>query len=360
VIPIKVVIMAGGKGTRLRPLTFLRPKPLIPLVNKPILDHILTRLDDLKFDDIILTLNYMSEKIKNHFKKSEFTNQNINYSVEKTPLGTAGSVKNVEKYLNDTFLVLSGDVISNIDFRNVLRFHKNKGALATVVLTKVEDPDHYGIANLNSEDEITNYLEKPSKEDIFSNLANTGTYILEPELFEYFKDFKDEIDFSNDVFPKLIEENLGIYGYVFDGYWNDVGRPENYLKATKDYLNQKIIFNHKLNKLNKLCAGENVKIAKNVKILGPVFIGSNSTIDEGCKLTNGTVIGENVNIEKNCRIQNSVVMRYCHIKENSNLNGAIIDTNSLIDKNVTIQKGVIIGHHSKVQENSIVKTSSKP
>ena len=179
-------MMAGGKGTRLRPLTLIRPKPMIPLVNKPIMEYTVDRLKKFGFNDIIMTLNYMSTNIKNYFKDGSKFGVDIRYSVEKWPLGTGGSVKKAEKYIDDTFMVVSGDVLTDVDFKDVLKFHKEKGALATMVLTEVEDPSHFGIAVMDKENKITEYLEKPSPEEAFSNVANTGIYIFEPEIFDFF------------------------------------------------------------------------------------------------------------------------------------------------------------------------------
>ena len=356
--------MAGGQGTRLRPLTSVRPKPMIPLVNKPILEHTLDRLKNFHLKKVLLTLNYKSNIIKRHFKDGSQMDMDINYSVEKSPLGTAGSVKKAEKYLNDTFMVLSGDVISDMNFQKVQEFHKKKKALATLVLTRVADPSHFGIAVLNDSQEIVNFLEKPDENQVFSNIANTGVYILEPEIFNYFDHVDGEIDFSNDVFPRLIEEKAGIYGYIFDGYWNDIGRPETYLKATYDLLNQKII--HKIyhnhlkrgvGKLGNIWMGKNVKMSPRIRIEGPVVIGSNCTIEEGCTLSKGTVIGEGVHIGKGTTIQSSVIMAKSTVEKNSFLNGCIIDTQCLINNNTIIEDGVVTGSGVEIGENSVVKSS---
>jgi mannose-1-phosphate guanylyltransferase len=357
--------MAGGKGTRLRPLTFTRPKPMLPLVNKPIVEHVMEQLKQFHMKDLILTLNYLSNDIKKYFKDGSDKDLNIKYTVEKKPLGTAGSVKKAEKYLDDTFLVLSGDVVSNVDFNKVLKFHKDKGALATLVLTKVPDPTHFGIAVLNENQEITEFLEKPSKNEVFSNIANTGTYILEPEIFDFFNESKKEQDFSKDIFPKLIENKAGIYGYTFDGYWNDIGRPETYLKATYDVLNKK--FKQKIypknlengiGKLGNIWTGNNITIGPKVRIEGPVVIGSDSTIEEGCRLTKGTVIGKGVHIGKGTTIQSSVLLDNSIIKDNSFLKGCIIDTECYIDQNSIIENGVVTGSKVEIGENSVLKSFS--
>ena len=357
--------MAGGKGTRLQPLTFIRPKPMIPLVNKPIVEHVMERLKHFHLNDLILTLNYLSNDIMSYFKDGSDKDLNIKYSVEKSPLGTAGSVKNAERYLNETFLVLSGDVVSDINFNKVLNFHKRKGALATLVLTEVPDPTHFGIAVLNDNHEITEYLEKPSSHEVFSNIANTGTYILEPEIFEYFDGFEDEVDFSKDIFPQLIENKAEIYGYVFDGYWNDIGRPETYLKATYDVLDQELkqkIYPKNLKedvgKLGKIWMGNNINIGPRVRIEGPVVLGSNCTIEEGCTLSKGTVIGEGVHIGKGTNIQSSIILDNSTVNSNSFLKRCIIDTDCYIDKNTTIEDGVVTGSNVEIGKNSIVRSSS--
>ncbi len=356
--------MAGGQGTRLRPLTSIRPKPMIPLINRPILEHTLERLKKFHLKDVLLTLNYKSNVIKSYFKDGADLNMDLDYTVEKSPLGTAGSVKKAEKYLNDTFMVLSGDVVSDMDFHKVLEFHKKKKALATMVLTKVVDPSHFGIAVLNEKQEIVDFLEKPSSDEVFSNIANTGVYILEPEIFNYFEGLKGEVDFSNDIFPQLVEQKAGIYGYVFDGYWNDIGRPDTYLKATYDLLNQKIInkiYNKRLRrgvgKLGNIQMGHNVSLDSRVRIEGPVVIGSDCTIEEGCTLSKGTVIGEGVHIGRNTTIQSSVILGQSIIEGNSFLSGCIIDTNCRIDKNTIIEDGVVTGSGVEIGENTVVKSS---
>lgn len=337
---------------------------MIPLVNKPILEHTLDRLKNFNLKNVLLTLNYKSNLIKQHFKDGSQIDMDINYSVEKSPLGTAGSVKKAERYLNETFMVLSGDVISDMNFQKVQDFHKKKKALATLVLTRVADPSHFGIAVLNDNQEIVNFLEKPGQDQVFSNIANTGVYILEPEIFNYFDHVDGEIDFSNDVFPRLIEEKAGIYGYVFDGYWNDIGRPETYLKATYDLLNQKIINkiyrNHlkkSVGKLGNIWTGKNLEMSPRIRIEGPVVIGSNCIIEEGCTISKGTVIGEGVHIGKDTTIQSSVIMAKSNIERNSFLNGCIIDTECLINKNTIIEDGVVTGSGVEIGENSVVKSS---
>ncbi|MGZ7135381.1 MAG: DUF4954 family protein [Methanobacterium sp.] len=358
--------MAGGKGTRLRPLTLIRPKPMIPLVNKPIIQYTVDRLKRFGLKDIIMTLNYMSTNIKNYFKDGTSFGVDIKYSVEKWPLGTGGSVKKAQKYIDDTFMVVSGDVLTDVDFKDVLKFHKEKGALVTMVLTEIEDPTHFGIAVMDNDNKITEYLEKPAPEDVFSNVANTGIYILEPEIFEFFqeKEEKSELDFSKDIFPEIIKKDAGIYGYVFNGYWNDVGRPETFLEATYDILDQKIKldFNkskieESIGKIGNIWVGKNVFIDKKARIEGPVVIGDNCTIQEGSKISKGSVIGNNVSIGKNVNIDGAVILSDSIVEDNSFLTGCVVDTKCIIDKNTVLESGVVAGSLVEIGKNSVIRSS---
>ena len=356
-------MMAGGKGTRLRPLTLVRPKPMIPLVNRPIAQYTLNRLKGFGFKDIIMTLNYMSTYIKNHFKDGSDFDMNIRYSVEKWPLGTGGSVKKVEKYIDDTFMVVSGDVLTDVDFRDVIKFHKEKNAIATMVLTEVEDPTHFGIAVMDQNNKITEYLEKPSPDQIFSNVANTGIYVFEPEIFEFFEGKEGEVDFSKDIFPEIIKQNAGIFGYVFNGYWNDIGRPETYLEATYDILEQKMEQNletkieESIGKIGNIWVGENVSIDKKARIEGPVVIGDNCTIEKGSKISKGSVIGDNVTIGKDVNIDAAVILSNSIVEDNAFLTECIIDTKCLIEKNSIIESGVVTGSLVEIGKNSVVRSS---
>ena len=365
-IMIKTVLMAGGKGTRLRPLTYIRPKPMIQLVNKPIMQYMMERLRSSGFSNLIITLSYMSSHIKHYFKDGAEMNLNIKYSVEPWPLGTGGGVKKVKKFIDDTFFVVSGDVITDVNFKDLLKFHKDKGALATMVLTPVDDPSHFGIAELNDTQRIVNYLEKPAPDQVFSNIANTGTYVFQPEIFDYLDRKKGEVDFSKHIFPQIIKEEAGLYGYIFDGYWNDVGRPETYIKATYDLLDQEIKqrlmgrkLKGKLGRLGNIWAGKNLKLGKKVRIEGPVVIGDNCVFEDGCKISQGSVIGNNVLIKKNANIQGAVIFSDTVIGENSFIDGCIIDSRCKIHENTVVEKNVVVGSLTELGAGCIIKSSRK-
>jgi glucose-1-phosphate thymidylyltransferase long form len=360
---IKAIIMAGGKGTRIRPLTLIRPKPMIPVANRPLMDYVIEKVKNAGYKDIILTLNYLQSQIKRDVQK-KYRGLNITYSVENHPMGTAGGVKKAGRHVNDTFFVLSGDVLVNVDLNKLLKFHREKKAIATMVLTPVDDPTHFGIAVMDDNNKIINFLEKPSPGEVFSNVANTGTYIFEPEILDYIDTGKGEVDFSHDIFPILIEEEAGIYGYKFNGYWNDVGRPETFLQANYDVLNQEIApqppgekIEESVDRLGDIWIGENVHIDEKVRINGPVAIGDNCVIEKGCKIGKNTVIGKNVHIEKNTNIKGSVLFSNSIIHANSHLKDCIVDTHCVIDRGSIIESGAILGNMVRIGFKSVVKSS---
>ncbi|MDP3066147.1 MAG: NDP-sugar synthase [Methanobacteriaceae archaeon] len=357
--------MSGGKGTRLHPLTFVRPKTLIPLVNKPIIQYSIEKLKFHGFNEVTITVGYMWEHIKSFFKKHD-PGLKLNYTIERWPLGTAGGVRKAKKFIDDTFLVLSGDVIIDADFKDVLNFHRKKGAFATLVLTQVQDPSHFGIASLNKDGKIIKYMEKPEPEKVFSNLANTGTYIFEPEIFDYLEAHRGRVDFSKHIFPSLIEEDAAIYGYQFDGYWNDVGRPETYLKATKDILKGRLVgeisgkkVNEEFGRVGNIWLGKDVKIAENVRIEGPVVIGNNCSIGTGTKISRGTVLGDNVSLEENVTVKGAVIFSNTSVKKNVYMENCIIDTRCQINKESLIENGAVVGSAVEVGKNSVIKSNRK-
>ncbi|MCK9152305.1 sugar phosphate nucleotidyltransferase [Methanobacterium alcaliphilum] len=355
--------MAGGKGTRIQPLTLSRPKPLIPVANRPMIEYILKKLKIHGHNDIVVTLNYLRTHIKKLLKKNH-PNFNAKFSIEKKPLGTAGGVALAQKYIDDTFFVLSGDVLIDVDFDEILKFHKKKKALATMILKPVNDPSHFGIAVLSQDNEIIKFLEKPSHSDVFSKIANTGTYIFEPEIMDYIDTSQGAVDFSNDVFPELINAKAGIYGYISEGYWNDVGRPDSFLNANHDVLNKKItprpngkILKESVGKFGDIWVGDNVEIKDKVRIIGPVVIGNDSIIEQNSVIGRNTVIGDNVTIKENTTIEGSVIFSKSIINSNSHLKNCIIDSECILDSGCVIEKGALLGNSVHVGPSSLISSN---
>jgi len=230
---IKAVIVAGGLGTRLYPLTRTTAKCMLPVNGKPLLEHIIKYLAGCGFREIIVTLGKKHEQVSSYFGDGSRYNVSLQYSIERKALGTAGSFKNAEKFLQGTTLVMQGDTLTNFDLEKIVAFHKKRRSVATIALTLVKDPTGYGVAAIDRRGRITRFKEKPTKE-FFSNLVNSGIYVLEQEILNYIPK-NIMFDFSKNLFPKLLKKKLPLYGIKVDGYWFDIGTPESY-KSAKDYL----------------------------------------------------------------------------------------------------------------------------
>lgn len=327
------------------------------------IEYIVEKIINSNSKELVVTLSYLKDQIKNLLKKT-YPDLKIKYSIEKKPLGTAGGVKKASKCIDDTFFVLSGDVLVDVDLNKLFHFHKKNKALATMLLTPVDNPSHYGIAVLDDNYQIIKFLEKPSPQEVFSNIANTGTYVFEPEILDYIDIRKGEIDFSQDIFPTLMEEKAGIYGYVFDGYWNDVGRPKTYLQANYDVLNKKIKpeppgkkLPEGVGRLGDMWIGEDVDIEKKVRIIGPAVIGNGCIIEKNCVIGRNTVIGNNVHLKRNSTIKGSVVFDNSIIKECSYLKDCVVDSCCNIERGSFIERGAILG--SNVHLGPFTRVRSK-
>ena len=232
---MKAVVMAGGAGTRLRPLTINRPKPMVPMVNKPVIAHILELIKRHGITDVVITLQYMAESIQDYFGDGQSHGMNIQYSIEQTPLGTAGSVKQAQPLLDDTFIVISGDAVTDIDLSAVIEYHRSRQALATLTLYRVSNPLEYGVVIIDENGRVQRFQEKPSWGEVISDTVNTGIYVLEPQVLDYFEP-EISYDFSKNLFPMMLEKGDPMFGYVADGYWCDVGNLAEYIRATGDIL----------------------------------------------------------------------------------------------------------------------------
>ena len=236
---MKAVVMAGGEGSRLRPLTLGRPKPMVPLVNRPMLEHILLLLKRHGVTDVIFTVQYMASFIQNQIGNGSDLGMNVTYSVEEHPLGTAGSVRQAAESLDDTFLVISGDALTDFNLDAIVAYHKERQAMATLTLYRVPNPLEYGVVVTAEDGGIRQFQEKPSWSEVVSDTINTGIYVLEPSIFEYYE--RDQVfDFSKDLFPVLLKAEKPSFGYVAEGYWTDVGSIEEYVRATRDVLAGKV------------------------------------------------------------------------------------------------------------------------
>ncbi len=231
--------MAGGEGTRLRPLTSNQPKPMMPMANRPLMEHVVRRLALHGIDDIVVTVAFLASHIRNYFGDGSELGVSMRYATEETPLGTAGSVRNAAAELDDTFMVISGDVLSDIDLDAVIKAHRSSGALATIALRRVENPVDFGIVITNAEGWVERFLEKPTWGQVFSDTINTGIYVLEPQILDLIPEH-ESVDFSEMVFPAALQRGMAIQGLVVDGYWEDVGTIDAYHRAHRDVLDERV------------------------------------------------------------------------------------------------------------------------
>jgi mannose-1-phosphate guanylyltransferase / phosphomannomutase len=350
---MRAVLMAGGSGTRLRPLTCDLPKPMVPILNRPIAEHIVNLLRRNGILEIIATLHYLPDIMRDYFQDGQDFGVQMTYAVEEDqPLGTAGCVKNIAELLNDTFFVISGDAVTDFDLQAALRFHRQKGSKATLVLTRVPNPIEFGVVITDAEDRITRFLEKPSTSEIFSDTVNTGTYILEPEVLDYLPD-NQESDFSKDLFPLLLEKGEPMYGYIAEGYWCDVGHLEAYREAQYDALEGKVQLDWAYPETTTgLWVGQNTFIDPSAVIHPPVLIGSNCRIGARVTIEPGTVIGDNVSISADANLKRPILWSGAIVGEEVQLRACTISRGVRVDRRAQVLEGAVVGPLSNVGEEA--------
>ena len=350
---MRAVLMAGGSGTRLRPLTCDLPKPMVPVLNRPMAEHIVNLLKRHNIREIIATLHYLPDIMRDYFGDGSEFGVQMTYAVEEDqPLGTAGCVKNVEELLDDTFLVISGDSMTDFDLSSAIEFHKKKQSKATLVLARVPNPVEFGVVITDENHHIQRFLEKPSSSEIFSDTVNTGTYILEPEVLKYLP-ANEECDFSKDLFPLLLEKGEPIYGYVSEQYWCDVGHLEAYRESQYEALQGKVQIDFAYEeKSPRIWVGENTTIDPSANIQAPVLIGSNCRIGPRVNIEAGTVIGDNVTIGAEADLKSPIIWNGVVIGEQAHIWACSISRGVRIDRRAHLQEGVTLGALCTVGEEA--------
>jgi mannose-1-phosphate guanylyltransferase/phosphomannomutase len=356
---MKAVIMAGGEGTRLRPLTSNLPKPMMPLANKPMMEHIIDLLRRHGFDEVVVTLAFMPDAIRNHFGDGSEYGVHIQYATEETPLGTAGSVRNAADALDERFLVISGDVLTDIDLSEVVAFHEEKGALATIGLIPVENPLEFGIVITNEDGSVERFLEKPSWGQVFSDTINTGIFVLEPAVFDHIADDR-AVDFSSEVFPALLTAGLPLYGAVADGYWEDVGTLEAYVSAHKDILDQKVEVDVPGFEVSGgVWVAEGAEVHPDAVIEGPAVIGDNARVEAGARLGEYAVLGSNVKVRSGARIHRSIVQDNAYLGEGVRLAGAVVGRACDVRRGARCEDGSVLGDECFIGEDAVIGAGVK-
>jgi NDP-sugar pyrophosphorylase family protein len=347
----KAMILAAGLGTRLRPLTDLISKPMAPIVNRPVMEHIVELLVKHNFKDAVSNLHWFPEAIKDHFGDGSRFGINLSYSFEDVLLGTAGGVKKVEKFFeNNTFLVVSGDALTDMDLSEVMDFHKQKGGIATLVLTEIEDPSQYGVVLVDDNGKITGFQEKPLAGEEKSNLANSGIYVFEPEIFQHIPE-NSFYDFGKNVFPALLEHNH---------YWNDVGGLDEYQKGNFDALEGKVKVSIPGNQIRDgVWVGKNCRIQEEVVIIPPVCIGDSCTIKKGAKLFGPIILGNNTIVDERAVLYRGIKWGSGYVGKDASLIGAIIGYNTKIKDKASVLEKAVIGSKSIIGDGIIIHPSVK-
>lgn len=353
---MKAVIMAGGIGSRLRPLTCDLPKPMVPIMGKPVMQHGIELLRKHGIKDIAATLMYMPGVIKNYFKDGRDFRINLNYYIEETPLGTAGSVKNAAQFLDQPFIILSGDAVTDLDISEAVRFHKEKGGAVTMVLKREASPLSYGVVLIDSDNRICRFVEKPSWSEVTANTVNTGIYIIQPEILDYIPNDR-AMDFGKELFPELLRRGVPMYGYITEDYWCDIGDSSAYFSAHMAFLSGRLKLETPAKDYGNGIFIEEEAMVQDAELLnGPVYIGRHSRIESGSRIGAYSVIGENCHIE-NAELQGSILWDNCVVKPGGVVRHAIVCDNVILRQNARICDRAVIGRGARIGQYATVNAN---
>lgn len=346
---MQAIVLVGGEGTRLRPLTFGTPKPMVPIMNVPFLARTLERLYEVGIRDVILPAGYMPQAITEYFGDGSRLGMKITYVIEDEPLGTAGAIKNVEQYINGPFFVLNGDVLTSLDLKAMIRYHEEKGGLGVLHLIKVEDPSAFGCVVHDETGRISQFVEKPPKGTEPTNEVNAGTYLLDPKVLALIPPGRN-VSIERETFPKLLAEGNALYAYTTGDYWIDLGRPEHYLSAHRDILTglMPLQLEPGVNGPGKTAAvhGENV--------VAPVFIGEGVVIDPSAKVGPNVVLGDGCKIGAGARLIDSVLWDNVTVEDGADIEEAIVASGARIGARSKVSRGSVLGHDVIVEAGSVV------
>ncbi len=356
---MKAVVMAGGEGTRLRPLTINRPKPMVTLVDRPVIHHIIELLKMHGITDIVITVQYLANIIQDYYGDGSNYGVNITYSLEEIPLGTAGSVKNAERLLQEPFLVISGDALTDFNLSQIIDHHLSTRAMVTMTLTRVPNPLDYGVIITDEQNRVRQFLEKPSWGEVFSDTVNTGVYVLNPDVFSYIEKGK-LVDWSKDVFPRMLLDDANIQGYIAQGYWTDVGTIEEYMRATGDYLMGKV----NLPRVGQHIGGgiwveRDVEIANDAQLHGPIFLGHGAKIKDGVIIHGPTVIRDYTILDSRANVDRSIIWRNSYIGERAELRGVIVLRQCNIRSRAVLFEGVVVGDGVQIGSGAVIQPNVK-
>ena len=357
---MKAVLMAGGEGSRLRPLTSRRPKPLAPVAGVPVMEHIVNLLRDHGFTEIVSTLHYLADEIEAWFGDGSALGVKMHYVVEDTPLGTAGAVKMAHDLLaGEPFLIISGDALTDVDLTALVRHHREQGNDVTIALQRVTNPLEFGVVVTDEDGRIVRFLEKPSWGEVFSDTINTGIYVLEPGILERMERGKI-YDFSKDLFPLMLRDGARLGGWVFDAYWTDIGNLEQYQQANYDAISRKLKLTDLGTEISPgVWAGEGTRVDPAARIEAPVVLGRDVRVAAGAVIVGPSVVGDRTIVERNAAIVRSVAWEDCYVGEEATLNDCTVADRNTIEKRATIQEASVVGRGCTIGTGATINAHLK-
>jgi NDP-sugar pyrophosphorylase family protein len=341
---MKAILLAGGKGTRLRPLTIHTPKPIVPIFNRAFLHYQIDLLKQVpEIDEVILSLNYQPRRIEEMFGDGADLGIKIRYVVEPVPLGTAGAIKYAGDKLTESVVVFNGDVMTQLDLAAVIRMHRERQARATIVLTPVENPSAYGLVETDAQSNIKRFIEKPKPEEITTNHINAGIYVLEPDTFDR---IPSEVSWSieRSYFPSLIERSETFVAYVYNGYWIDIGTPEKYVQVHHDIMDGRFTAPPFAGLTDpRKCIASDVRVEDGATIEGPVFIDEGVLVKAGARIGPYAVIGRQTQVEEEAVIEHAILWPNCRIGSQAAIANAVLGRQCHIGRNVSLNSGAVLG-----------------
>jgi NDP-sugar pyrophosphorylase family protein len=340
---MKAILLAGGKGTRLRPLTIHTPKPIVPIFNRPFLHYQIDLLKQVpEIDEVILSLNYQPRRIEEIFGDGSELGIKIRYVVEPAPLGTAGAIKYAGDNLTESVVVFNGDVLTQIDLAAVIRLHRERQARATIVLTPVENPTAYGLVETDPDGNILRFLEKPKPEEITTNNINAGIYVLEPDTFDRIpSDVSWSIERS--YFPSLVERHETFVAYIYDGYWIDIGTPEKYVQVHRDIMNGRYAAPPFAGASGHTWIAPDARVEEGARVEGPCFVDDGVLIKAGARVGPYSVLGRQTQIDEEAVVEGAIIWPNCRVGRDAYVGEAILGRNCHLGRSVSVNGGAVLG-----------------
>lgn len=346
--------MAGGQGSRLRPLTSNQPKPMLPILGRPMMEHVLALARRHGIRDAVAAVHFLASIVRAYFGDGSGLGIDLAYSMEQEPRGTAGSVKRAQALLDDRFIVLSGDALTDIDLTDLLAFHRSKGAAVTVALKHVEDPLEFGIVITDEDGRVDRFLEKPSWGDVFSDTINTGIYVMERDMLDFVPP-DEEFDFARDLFPLLLDKGLPIYGYITDRYWTDVGTIESYMAAHRAALDRAVDIDVDAFEVRAgVWLGAGGELDPDAEVIAPVYLGEDSRVEAGATLRDHTVVGKGVTVRSGAFLHRAIVHDYAYVGVSASLRGCVVGRNTDVKFGARLEDGVVVADECRIGEGAVL------